>query len=205
MRRRNEGTKTSFDEILQTKCFLIYIDLLENLAKIMLTISKEKFSFILRAAAKSSLISVTEAWRCSRGWVERPTIYDPQGQASVAGHNCSISARTSDPARSLLREVTSNHHLWTAAKCQPHSRGEMHFSHTKAGNDYLWFMTTPPKQMLVPPPETSFILWNTNKAPIVERCQQRMKNGGCRRRAESFVQIQWCFLKLDDRIVQINS
>lgn len=77
----------------------IHINLFRiKILKKMLASSKEKFSFILKTAAKAYLISVTEAWRGSQGWVERPTIYDPQGQASVAGHSSSISARTSDPA-----------------------------------------------------------------------------------------------------------
>lgn len=64
----------------------------------MFPISKENSSFILRPAAKVDLISTTEAWQCSQGWAERPTIYDPQGQASVPGHNRCISARTCDLA-----------------------------------------------------------------------------------------------------------
>lgn len=126
--------------------------------KIMLTSSKQKSPFIRRTAAKAHLISMTEAWQRSQGWVERPTIYDPQGQASVAGTQLFYLSQNLWPGRSLLREVTLNHHLWTAAKCQPHSRGETHFSHTKASDDNLWFTTTPPSQVLVPPPETAFIL-----------------------------------------------
>lgn len=49
------------------------------------------------------------------------------------------------PGWSLLREVTFNHHLWTPTKCQPHSRKKTHFSHTTAGDNYLWFMATPPE------------------------------------------------------------
>lgn len=88
------------------------------------------------------------------------------------------------PGRTLLREATLNHHLWTPAKCQPCSRWETHFSHTKTGDNYLWFMTTPPNQVLVPPSETTLILWHSNKAQIVGRCQQRMQNGGCKQRAK---------------------